>query len=488
MDGIRVPKVQLSVPSFGAGSGPLKGPERPASSLVFDVPAIGEPITKAAVEGIRESAHSMMTSLESRRKLLAVQNAIQHEVDVMEASEADQKLAPLITNLSSFAGSGNWAGVYQTRRQILEDPDYLKSREVRRVLSELDNGLRNWETAITTDGREVNFHEVSRMVGSGDKELQKEGLRILALNSENGLGWVDQIPLKGAAAKDPMFRLHLKTFIKENPAIDRSSFEEYNAHRQAFLSSFKYQYRKDPVLAAELMNSPKIQEELRKLRDTTLRGKPQKAGSWAPPPSNSDAVIGTDELHDLADFVQTQVEYSGAGFFKRMFTNVGARREVQGRRLFGSPGLQQVAQDTGELPAIDPKDAASMVQEDAQRVRSRLEEVIAYRDLMKGQAGLEQVDPEAISNSYNKLTASLAEFDQAMISMGLPYVIEPQHLFSTREYEAISRKISVSRAKTAVSAYKQQSRLSQPPPAATVAPSGGGGFENRPGVQPITDE
>jgi hypothetical protein len=229
----------------------------------------------------------------------------------------------LVNELTKFAGSENLAGIYAVRRQIMEHPAFAKAAGVQKKLSDIDQGLKYYGTDVTTDGRQVSALDVFRMVGSGDAQLQKEGLRILALQSENGLGYVDALPLSGDAQKDPLFRFHVKTFIKENPRIDPQDYAMYEGAKKLFMDSMKYQYKNDPMMGNAMLTSPQVQEQLREMRETMLRGKATRKVDWAPPPGSSDFVVGDDELKSLQDVVSNQIEYAGRGAFGRFFNEVG---------------------------------------------------------------------------------------------------------------------------------------------------------------------
>lgn len=283
-----------------------------------------------------------MARLNRRKTVFTLRNQITEQVRYQEQMEADLTLAPLVADLSKFASSGNWAGLYAKRREIMENPLYFKSKEVANQVARLDADLARYGTEVTTDGRSVNFNDVTRMVGSGDPEMQKEGLRILALRSENGLEYVQQIPLSGEAAKDPLFRFHLRTFIKENPRIDANDYELYESAKKFYFDGIKQQYKNDPKMAAAMMSSPQTQEELKALRESLLRNKTTRDVDWAPPSGNNDQLISDSDMSLLRDVISQQISDSGRGFFGRIFNRAPVTRAREER----STGLQQLREQS----------------------------------------------------------------------------------------------------------------------------------------------
>lgn len=322
-----------------------------------------------AVSNFASASVKELQRLKERADLFSIQNKITEQVRYQEQMEADLVLSPLLGDLAKFAGSHNWAGLYAKRKEIVENPLFFKSREVAAQMSRLDQNLDRIGTEVTTDGRKVTFNDVTRMVGSGDPEMQKEGLRILALRSENALQFLDNIPLSGEAAKDPLFRFHLRTFVKENPRIDPTDYEMYDKAKQFYFEGIRQQYKNDPKMAVTMMSSPQTQEELRNLRESLLRNKNTRESEWAPPAGNSDSKISAADLNFLSDLVSDQIFRSGATTWmkmKRGLTGESARTAGRLRAEMDQPGarlLRQQAQTGGAVPGSISADGTPLTDE-----------------------------------------------------------------------------------------------------------------------------
>lgn len=273
-------------------------------------PRVLSPDQKSTADFL-DSSERMVSRLRSRQQMFQIQNEIAAATKLQESKEADFTLEPIVAELSAYAGSENWAGVYSKRREILQNPAYGKASEVKRIMSELDMGLKNWGSEITTDGREVSFQDVARMAGSSDPAEQKQAFRILALRSENSEGFIDTLPMDQVNTRDPLFRAQLKSFIRDNPRVNRDDYVRYKQAETEYLGSLKQQFAHDPVLAAQMIASPEVKEALDLMRAGMLTGKTGNDASWLPRLEPNDVALKDPDLTDLGSALKVQVERTG---------------------------------------------------------------------------------------------------------------------------------------------------------------------------------
>lgn len=323
----------------------------------------GQPPARSAdannVAAFIDSSERQVKQLRSRQQMFEIQNEITAATRMQEAKEADFALEPLISQLSAFAGSENWAGVYAFRRKILEHPAYGKASEVKKVMSELDMGLKNWGSEITTDGREVSFQDVARMAGSSDAAEQKEAFRILALRSESASGFIDALPIEQINSRDPLFRAQLKSFIRDNPRVTRDDFVKYKAAENQYLESLKQRFADDPVLAAQMIASPEVKEALSNMRASMLTGKAGRETDWLPALSSDDFALKSEDMKDLADVMDKRIGDSMDTFVMEVGKGIenifsGSADEVEDK-MRNNPRLAELSR-SGLLPrAYDDK-------------------------------------------------------------------------------------------------------------------------------------
>lgn len=463
-----------------------------------------------ALADLGQAADREMARLNRRKQVFTLRNQITEQMRYQEQLEADLTLSPLVADLGKYASSGNWAGLYAKRKEIIENPLYFQSRDVAQQVARLDAQLARYGTEVTTDGREVNFNDVTRMVGSGDPEMQKEGLRILALRSENGLEFVQNLPLTGEAAKDPMFRFHLRTFIKDNPRIDRNDYELYESAKKFYFDGIKQQYKNDPKMASAMLSSPQTQEELKALRESLLRNKNTRTYEWAPPSSTEDQRIDDSDLNLLSELVSQQIYDSGSGFFRRLASGFGRGpvvrgkaagtealqqlRQPQGTTVPGQPGTQPVNPAAREnrvgLPtgssallggavggaggagvasligrsalkgggvaglagaaiagvtdmAMESREAQRVIRKEQAKASRAFNEVSQYRNLIAAEVGKgEALNEEALSVYYNKMANAIESLNVQMAGVGMEHQLSPLNLFTRRQFQIISSKIS----------------------------------------------
>jgi hypothetical protein len=314
-----------------------------------------------AVDDFEQTLRREANQLKARAGLFQAKQTLVNAIRDQEELEADLTLEPLLQDFITFAGAENWAGIYAKRREIVEHPLFFKSKAVRQRLSELDSGLKNYGTEYTTDGREVGFHDVMRMATSGTPEEQKEGLRVLALRSENAMEFLDSIPLRGDAARDPLFRYHLRTFVRENPRINPEDAALYNQEKQARIQAIQQMYAgSDPVVVNRVLASEEVQQGFRELRESLLYDKERRPIPWSPVSGSGDRKISEADFQLLRDSLSAEIEANARGFFGNLVS--GTRRAFSPEQTRGtldrqrraSAGLQAAQADLSQLPPAPP--------------------------------------------------------------------------------------------------------------------------------------
>lgn len=285
-------------------------------------PRVASPEQKSTADFL-DSSERMVNRLRARQQMFQIQNEIAAATKLQESKEADFALEPIVAELSAYAGSENWAGVYSKRREILQNPAYGKASEVKRIMSELDMGLKNWGSEITTDGREVSFQDVARMASSSDPAEQKQAFRILALRSENSEGFIDTLPMDQVNTRDPLFRAQLKSFIRDNPRVDRDDYVRYKQAETEYLGSLKQQFAHDPVLAAQMIASPEVKEALDKMRAGMLTGKTGNEADWLPRLTPNDVALKDTDLMDLGEALKVQIGRQGDTMAMEVVKGIG---------------------------------------------------------------------------------------------------------------------------------------------------------------------
>lgn len=307
------PDESLGPKYMNAGGQILSGTPQVRSTSVFD----SDPSSAASMGFMEQFANfteQKADALRQRQRLFESQFALDQAYRDQEAKEADLILSDFLTDLSTFSGTQNWAGMWAKRRQIIDHPLYKNSSQVKNALSELDAGMENFGTDYTSEGREVNFHDVLRMAGSGDSKEQKEAFRILALRSENGIGFIDSIPQSYFASKDPSFRFQLRTFIKENPKINEEDVGRYRVLENEYINSIKQQFSNDPVLVAKMLASDEIRDQLKDMRSSMFYGQKGSFTDWMPKVSKGDMAIRDDDLLALGNAMKEEISNNHQGF------------------------------------------------------------------------------------------------------------------------------------------------------------------------------
>lgn len=274
---------------------------------------------REGVNMIEEEMRTQANLLQNRRAVFQAANQLQDATQMQASEEADFVLQPLLSQVSTYAGSENWAGMYAARRQIIEHPLFQHARQTKVALSDLDQGLKNWGTEISSDGRELTFHDVIRMTGSSDPAEVKEAYRILAIRSENSEGFINSIPDGALGGRGPVFRAQLSSFVRENPRISEDDLNRYQVLENQYLSQLTSQFGNDPVLAAQMIGSEATKKALSSIKQGVLAKRGSNLADFLPPIDASSLAVDDVGIRNLSEYVKQ----TGARNLDSWITSIG---------------------------------------------------------------------------------------------------------------------------------------------------------------------
>lgn len=313
--------------------------------LLFDIASRRQQNPSASVQDIKPKVDAMVESLgrdakvlELRRNLHQAHSALAVQEQQQRADEADLALSPLVSDLAAFIGSQNWAGVYAKRREIMTHPLFPHTREVRKVLAEVDARLKDWGTDFTSTGQEVSFLDVLRMAGSTDPKEQKEAFRILALRSEDAERFIMSLPVD--INPDPLFRYQLLSFIRDNPRVSPEQIALYKEMEAAQRKAYMDLFANDPEVLAQVFVSPEYRQRQEALRRAVLFGAPSGSfADWLPAINASDFALDEEALGLIEDELVDRV-WATRNYF--------ARQAYEARRYGLYKALTTSAEDRGK--------------------------------------------------------------------------------------------------------------------------------------------